>query len=150
MARIRRFQAADVDEVLEVWYAASLVGHPFLSEAFLADERLRLAEQWLPGSETFVAERAGRVVGFVSVVDDEVGGLFVEPTWHRQGIGRQLLDHVRSSRGELTVRVFEANGGARRFYEHYGFELVRRGISDVEGQPELSMRLVAGRDPTTP
>lgn len=143
MPRIRPYADADDDDVLDVWYAASLVGHPFLSSDFLGAERQRLAEQYLPASETFVFEEAGHVVGFVAMIGREVGGLFVAPDWQSQGVGRQLLDHVRSSRPVLEVNVFEANTRARRFYEAYGFVVVGRQISEVAGEPELHLLLPA-------
>lgn len=147
MPPVRPFADADVDDVLDVWYAASLVGHPFLSDDFLGAERQRLAEQWLPASKTFVFEGAERVVGFVAMIGREVGGLFVAPDWQGQGVGRQLLDHVRSSRPVLEVNVFEANARARRFYEAYGFVVVRRHISEVAGEPELHLVLPADSGP---
>lgn len=145
MAIIRPYADTDLDDVLEVWYAASLVGHPFLSDDFLVAERQRLATQWLPASETFVLEEDGRVVGFISMVGHEVGGLFVAPDRQGQGVGRRLLDHVRSSRPVLELSVFEANTRARGFYETYGFVVVGRQTSDAEGQPELHLRLADER-----
>lgn len=139
---LRPLADADVEPVLDVWERASRVGHPFLSDAFLAEERRRLAEQWLPASETVVADDDGTVVGFVSLVGDEVGGLFVDPDRHRQGIGRRLLAHAVIGRDRLELGVFEANVGARRFYAALGFAEV--GPSDdapVEGNVEVRMRL---------
>jgi putative acetyltransferase len=141
VAHVRPYTDADLGGVLDVWYRASLVGHAFLSAEFLADERQMVAEVFLPNSRSFVAEEDGRVVGYVALRDDEVGGLFVDPDRHRQGLGRQLLDHVRTSRPIHRVTVFEANTGARAFYEAYGFRVVDRVISEIEDQPELHMRL---------
>lgn len=143
MSIIRPYADADLDDVLEVWHAASLVGHPFLSDDFLEAERQRLANQWLPASETFVFEEGGHVGGFISMVGHEVGGLFVAPDRQGQGVGRRLLDHVRSSRPVLELNVFEANARALGFYEAYGFVVVGRQVSDVEEQPELRLRLAA-------
>ena len=56
------------------------------------------------------------MVGFISLLGDEVGGLFVAPTWHRQGIARALVDHARASRDHLELEVFEANEIGRAFW----------------------------------
>ncbi len=140
MPTIRPYEDRDLEAVLDVWYRASKVGHSFLSDAFLVEERERLAQLWLPASETYVAESDSTVVGFASLVGDEVGGLFVDPDHHRQGVGRALLDHARQHRGTLEVAVFEENHLARAFYTAYGFEVVGRRTSDVEERPELLMR----------
>lgn len=145
---LRPLGDGDVEAVLDVWERASRVGHPFLSDAFLAEERGRLVDRWLPASETVVAADDGAVVGFVSLVGDEVGGLFVDPDRHRQGIGRRLLAHAVIGRDRLELGVFEHNVGARRFYAALGF--VEVGPSDdepVEGHVEVRMRL---ERPTSP
>lgn len=95
----------------------------------------------MPQSETFVYETDGRLVGFLSLVGNEVGGLFVDPGHQRRGIGQSLMDHARDSRPFLELDVFEANEAARRFYTAYGFELVDRHIHEASGQPELRLRL---------
>ena len=140
---IRRFEMADLDDALDAWEAATRVAHDFLTDRFFAEERRRLAKEWLPGSETYVHEADGRVVGFLTVGETEVFGLFVSPDWQRRGIGRQLLDHVRATRPRLELDVFEQNHAARAFYEAYGFRLVDRHVSDVEDQPELRLRFDA-------
>lgn len=140
---LRPFADTDLDAALDVWDRASQVGHPFLSDEFLAEERVRLAEEWLPGSDTVVAEDDGRVVGFVSMAGDEVGGLFVDPDRHRQGIGRRLLAHAVIGRERLELGVFEANAGARRFYAAMGFR-EDGSAESVEGHVEVRMRLDRG------
>lgn len=138
---IRPFTNADHDDVIAVWRRASRQAHPFLDEEFLAREQREISERWLPLSETTVYETNGRVVGFVSVVGAEVGGLFVDPDYQSMGIGRSLLDHVLFSRSSLELDVFEANTIGRRFYDTYGFEVVGRSVHEDTGQPQLRLRL---------
>ncbi|HEX6221112.1 MAG TPA: GNAT family N-acetyltransferase, partial [Acidimicrobiia bacterium] len=95
---IRAYTSRDTDDLVDVWYRASLVAHPFLSESFLEEERSEIVQRWLPNAETAVYEVDGRVVGFISLVGNEVGGIFVDPARQGQGIGRALMDHARRSR----------------------------------------------------
>lgn len=138
---IRPFVDEDLAELLDVWYRASLISHSFLSEEFFETERELIAAEWLPHSETTVYELDGRVVGFLSLVGNEVGGIFVDPDYQRRGIGRALMDGARKAREFLELDVFEANGTARRFYQAYGFELRDRHINPDTGYPELRLRL---------
>lgn len=138
---IRPYVASDVDQVIDVWYRASLIAHPFLSRDFLEAERIQIIEEWLPITETTVYELDGRVVGSISLMGNEVGGFFVDPDHQGQGIGRALMDHVRDTRPYLELDVFEANSIGRRFYETYGFRFVDRHINEASGQPELRLRL---------
>ena len=41
---IRPYTADDLDELLDVWYQASLIAHSFLSEEFLTAERQQVAD----------------------------------------------------------------------------------------------------------
>lgn len=138
---IRSFVEQDLGELLDVWYQASLTAHPFLSQEFLAAERSEIAKDWIPQSETTVYESDGRVVGFLSLIDNEVGAVFVEPDFQGRGIGRSLMDRARESRPYLELDVFEANAIGRRFYDSYGFELVSRHIDEASGHVALRLRL---------
>jgi len=138
---LRPHTADDVSAILDVWYRASLIAHPFLSEEFLASERREIEAEWLPIAETTVCEIDGRVVGFLSLVGDEVGAIFVDPRHQRRGAGRALMDHARTVRNELEVAVFEENAIGRSFYDGYGFEFVERRTNEETGHPELRLRL---------
>lgn len=138
---IRPFEKDDLPALLDAWYRASLTAHPFLSDEFLAAERHQMTHKWLPMSETQVYVADERVVGFLSLVDNEVGGLFVDPEYQGRGIGRALMDAARDSRPYLELTVFEANSQGRGFYDAYGFEVVERIADGVEGHPELRLRL---------
>lgn len=118
---IRKFQAEDLDLVLDVWYEASLVAHWFLTAEFLQEERVKLKEFFLPQSETWVYELDGAVLGFLSLVGNEVGGLFVRPSAQRQGIGKALMDKAASLHPVLVLDVVEKNGVGRPFYTKFGF-----------------------------
>ncbi|MDH3681675.1 MAG: GNAT family N-acetyltransferase [Acidimicrobiia bacterium] len=138
---IRPYTTDDLDRALDVWYRASLIAHPFLTEEFLAAEREEIADRWMPIAETFVFELDGRVVGFVSLIGNEVGAIFVDPDLHGSGIGRALMDQARASRPFLELDVFEANEIGRRFYDAYGFRLTGRHVHEPTGQTELRLRL---------
>ena len=142
---IRPYTEEDLGELLDVWYWASLIAHSFLTEEFFDQERRQIAKHWLPVADTMVYETDGRVVGFLAMIGNEVGAIFVDPHYQGRGIGRALLDAVRDSHPFLELDVFEANFGGRRFYEVYGFEFVDRPISEATGHPELSLRLERSR-----
>ncbi len=138
---IRSYDADDLAELLNVWYDASQIAHPFLTRDFLDQERRNVIQKYLPIAETWVFEEEGRVVGFIALIGSEVGGIFVTPRRHGQGIGRALMDHARASRHHLDVEVFEANEIGRAFYDAYGFEVVGAGVHEETGEPVLRLRL---------
>ena len=137
---IRPWEPNDVDSILEAWYTASKVGHPFLTEEFFHAEMERIRDLHLPNSDTCVLEVDGRVVGFLSLLGNEVGGLFVHAASHGMGYGRALMDHARDLRGTLELAVFEENEVGRRFYRRYGFREVGRSVHEETGRAEIRMR----------
>lgn len=141
---IREYQARDLNDLLEVWYRASLIAHPFLDESFLSQERNNIAAVYMPMAETWVYVSEGHVVGFIALIGDEVGALFVDPAVQGQGIGRALMDYASALRPALELDVFEANRIGRRFYDRYGFELVRAHVHEQTGHPMLRLRLRDG------
>lgn len=142
---IRPYVEGDLDALLDVWYRASVIAHSFLSEEFFESERGAIAEQWLPMAETLVYEADGHVVGFLALVGNEVGGIFVDPDLQGQGIGRALMDRARDMRPFLELDVFEDNSIGRGFYDAYGFEFVDRHVNEATGFPEVRLRLEARR-----
>lgn len=142
---IRVYTDDDLGAVLDIWYRASVIAHSFLNEAFFDTERRQIAEEWLPASETSVLELDGRVLGFVSVADNEVGGLFVDPAYQGQGVGRSLMDSVTARRSYVELEVFEANTIGRGFYAAYGFQDVGKGTEPATGLPVIRLRF----DPST-
>ena len=140
---IRPYGPNDLGAVLDVWDAASRIAHPFFDEAFFDGERREIAEVHLPSAETWVYDVGGIVAGFVALVGDEVGGLFVDPEQHRQGIGRALMDHACALRDVLYLDVFEENRLGRAFYDRYGFEVVGEHVHEETGRRQLRMLLDA-------
>lgn len=138
---IRQYDPKDRDALLVVWAESAAVAHPFWTPAMFEQERRDIAEKFLPVAETFVFERNGAVVGFISLLGSEVGGIFVDPQYHGKGIGTALMDWARASRDHLELEVFEANEVGRGFYVAYGFGVVGERVDEATGQRVLRMRL---------
>ncbi len=62
---IREYDTGDLAELLEVWYAAAQIAHPFWTRDLFEEERRDISQKFLPIAETWVVEREGRVVGFI-------------------------------------------------------------------------------------
>ena len=140
---IRKYRQTDLNDVLDAWYSASKIAHPFLNEDFLTREREMIATVYLPSpeSETWVYEDAEKVVGFISILGNEIGGLFVHATHQRKGIGRKLMDFAVERTGSLTLEVFEENDIGRSFYEKYGFVKIGEVMDKEIGHNQFKMAL---------
>jgi GNAT superfamily N-acetyltransferase len=69
-----------------------------LMKAFLTLEQTAQNEGLFDG-DVVVAELDGQVCGFAAHADSELTWLYVDPAYHRQGIGRRLLQHVVAACG---------------------------------------------------
>jgi len=138
---IREYRPEDRDELMQVWEEATALAHPFLDAEFVATVRHDIANVYLPITENWVWESENRVVGFISLIENEIGGLFVSPAHHRQGIGHALLVQARKNHETLEVEVFKANPIGRAFYEKSGFELSEESIHEATGEKVLRLTL---------
>lgn len=136
---IRKYRATDREAIIEVWYSASLVATPFLSDEFLEQERENIRAIWLSKAETWVFEADSKLIGFLSLIGNEVGAIFVHPDSHGHGIGRALMDHAVSLRDILYLDVFEKNEIGRRFYERYGFQFEREHVHEQTEHAQLRL-----------
>ena len=137
---IRRYRDNDLEAMLTAWENASRLAHPFMSDAFFIQERKNIPELYLPNAKTWVALYDGRVAGFIALIGNEVGGLFVEPSLHGQGLGKALMDKARSLHDVLDVEVFKDNAIGRAFYARYGFQFQQEKIFEPIGDTLLRLR----------
>ena len=121
----------DLKKLSGIWLDASLLAHPFIGRQRLQDQRTLIEEQYLPNAETWVACDDDQPCGFISLLDTFIGGLFVSPDRQGHGIGRRLVAHALSLKGELELEVYTDNRQAVAFYAGLGFqELSRRPLDD--------------------
>lgn len=139
---IRPFNlASDTKTLSAIWLDASLIAHPFIGRQRLLEQRLLIEDKYLPNSETWVACQGNKSLGFISLLDNFVGGIFVEPGQQGKGVGRQLISYVLERKGELSLEVYTQNEQAVRFYTSLGFREVSRRPYDDEGMPFENARL---------
>lgn len=93
----------------------------------------------LPRQQVTVAEAGEQIVGFIAVSGGWVEQLYLDPAWTGLGIGSQLLTQATAGLPSLKLHCFQANSGARRFYERHGFraEAFGDGTTNEEGLPDI-------------
>ncbi|POZ61358.1 GNAT family N-acetyltransferase [Chromobacterium alticapitis] len=101
--------------------------------------RAWFAEALLPSAQVWLAERNGEVAGFAACSEQDgarwLDQLYVAAPHQGAGIGRALLAQALSGQAQACrLHVFQANAGARRFYEAHGFQLL--GLGDGHDNEE--------------
>ena len=138
---IRKHQETDLETILDVWHQSSTLAHPFLDEAFVEKATKAMREMYIPNSETWVYEEDGIIIGFIGMMGNEIGGLFVLPDHHSKGIGKQLVDFISELHEELEVEVFKENKIGRAFYNKYGFQVIKEDLHEESGQEIIRMKI---------
>ena len=143
--KVREYHEADLKDVMAAWEAASAQAHPFLPPEFIDEVREAIPSMYLPNAETWVTELEGNVVGFISLLGNEVGALFVGPEHQGKGFGLQLMNKALDLKGELEVEVFSFNSIGCDFYRKYGFVTMEEKIHDQTGFGLIRMRKASAR-----
>ncbi|MFT6582545.1 MAG: putative acetyltransferase [Alphaproteobacteria bacterium] len=137
---IRQYRDSDLNGVLSAWESASKIAHPFLTPEFMDSERHNIPNMYLPNADTWVADLDGAIIGFIALIGDEVGAIFVDPVHQGAGVGRSLMDKACDLCGDLELGVFEANSIGRGFYEHYGFKFVNEVFHEASGHNIFNLK----------
>jgi len=139
---IRKHKKQHLDQIINVWYQSSTLAHPFLSPSFVAKVKSDMTNIYIPNSETWVYEVDHTIVGFISMLDNEIAGLFVLPNNHSQGIGTTLVDFIKKEHSDLEVEVFEKNRIGKAFYDKYGFKVIKKYNHEESGHDVLRLKLI--------
>ena len=140
MTIIRQYKETDLEAVLSSWKNTQKIAHPFLPKDFQAQEEINIQELYIPNAETWVAEENNIVVGFIALIGNEIGGLFLQPTHHGKKLGKMMVDKAQDLHGDLVVDVFKKNLIGNNFYSKYGFKLVEEKVHEQTGEKVLRLK----------
>lgn len=120
---IRQATNTDFPELADIYHDASLLAHPFIDPEFIANDKHRVRDEYLPLNQSYVYEINGHILGFISMTQSHINGLFVKVDSQRQGIGSSLINHVKERHKQLELLCFTDNYQAQRFYFSQLFEV---------------------------
>lgn len=138
---IRKYEKKDLDTILTIWLDASIIAHDFIAQSYWEGKVGDMRNTYIPASDTFVYidEQSGKVEGFISLVDNYIAAVFVEPSKQGKGIGKQLISCVKQLYDELSLGVYSENLNSVAFYEKQGFVVVEEKEEEDTKHFELVM-----------
>ncbi len=113
---IRVYQTSDLDSIIGIWHSASVQAHDFVDPLFWEERQHDMRELYIPNSETYVLEQGEELIGFLSLVDEKLAALFIDPAKQQRGHGQALLDFAKTIRDQLELNVYKQNSSAVSFY----------------------------------
>ena len=136
---LRPYAADDEDAAIELWRRTWAHHFPHIDfNARVEWWRERWLQELVPVAHVVVAERAGALVGFVTVDPATLylDQLVVAPEHWGSGVSDALLDEAkRLSPKGLDLMVNKENARAIRFYEKHGFVYAGEDKNPVSGNP---------------
>lgn len=90
-------------------------------------------------SETYVFESVSEIIGFYSLYENTLAGIFVKPNFQGKGTGKQLMAHAKEQRTQLVMSVYKENKASYKFYQSQGFIVVSKQADEHTGHQEYSM-----------
>lgn len=137
MIMIRKFKPEDLDKVMNIWLTINIQAHDFISKDYWINH-FEMVQEILPTAEVYVYEE-GELKGFIGVTDGYIAGLFVLATEQSKGIGKQLLDFVKTQYNQLILAVYEKNIRAICFYQKQDFVMTHTSVEAATNEVELHM-----------
>ena len=135
---IRELRKTDIKRFAEIWLNANLQAHSFISPQYWMGN-FDLVKAMLPQAEVYVYEDARNIQGFVGLNGEQIEGIFVSGEMQSRGIGKRLLDFVKTKKTELRLNVYQKNMRAIRFYQREGFKILREGMDEATGEKDYEM-----------
>ncbi len=132
---IRQAGPQDVDGIAAV-FTRSFATLDFLPALHTPEQNHAfLGGRVLAEQEVWIAEREGRILGFIALDGDICTFLYVDPEEHGRGVGSALFAEAQRSRPEgFRFWVFQQNENARGFYEKRGCTVLE--LTDGSGNEE--------------
>jgi putative acetyltransferase len=136
---IRSYRKTDLEEMVRIWYESSVTAHSFVPVSFWTSQKSAMKETYLPLAENFVFEENGKLAGFISLVGERICALFIAPEMQGRGIGSALLEHAKTLRGRLSLKVYRENKRAFCFYKKCGFMATGEEVDEYTGCVQVLM-----------
>lgn len=135
---IREFQRADLPGLKALVHRTIATCYPghygleavrFFLDYHNEEAILRDAEK----GRTMVLDKAGRILGTGTLVDDEIKRVFVDPTFQKQGFGRRImqqLEEAAARQGVAAVKL-DASLPSKAFYDRLSYVTVEPAFLPV-------------------
>lgn len=135
---IRRLQKADTKQVMEIWLNGNKEAHPFVPKEYW-ESNFEMVQDQLLQAEVFVYDLYGEIQGFIGIVDNYIAGIFVDKKYRSLGVGKKLLDYVKSNYYSLSLEVYKKNNRAVAFYCREGFSVLSAELDEATGEIKYTM-----------
>jgi ribosomal protein S18 acetylase RimI-like enzyme len=144
--RIRKFRASDANRVAEIirrcLLEVNIKDYPkkvidSMCDYFSPQNLIELAKR----RDIYVLVQSGKILGTGSLRENNVRSVYVDPDFHKMGMGRCLMKHLENlvkKNGYKTIELF-SSVTAFKFYRNLGYKKIST-YQDMDTGKSILMR----------
>lgn len=135
---IEEMRKDHLDSVMKLWLETNIKVHYFIPESYWKCH-FESVKNMIREAEVYICkeENSREILGFIGLTGSYIGGIFVRDTAQCQGIGHELIEHVKSKKDSLSLQVYRKNTRAISFYLREGFQMKEKRKDEETGEEEL-------------
>lgn len=136
---IRKYEEKDLDIIMKIWQEENINAHNFISKKYW-ENNYEYVKSILPKAEILVYTINENIVGFIGLNDNYIEGIFIKKDFQGKGIGTELLKYLMKEKEKLSLRVYEKNSKAIKFYTNNSFKIKTKELDKNTGEYEYLMK----------
>lgn len=118
-----------LNQVMNIWLSSNLEAHSFIDPNYWKSQ-LPAVKDAIKAAEVYCFNDPD-VIAFIGLDHNYIAGLFVDKNYRNQGIGKKLLDFVKTNHNHLHLDAYTKNQGAINFYQRNGFSIISQTDDEV-------------------
>lgn len=140
MAVIQKMSNEQRYEILELWLRCMAAANPFFESNFWQKNYEDVKARYLTGCKNYVYIDGGRILAFICVTDNNfINGLFVDPDYRGNGIGRKLVRYIKEQYNTLRMNIYAKSRKMLNFASSEGFLINGALYQDESGQVKYTL-----------
>lgn len=135
---IRKFEAKDIERVMEIWLEANIDAHDFISKDYWRSQFQSVQDQIL-NADIYIYELDNEIKGFAGMTGNYLAGIFVDKKCRSAGIGKNLLNYIKKNYPAFSLNVYRKNRRAIEFYLREGMSVASEEVDDNTMEADYKM-----------
>lgn len=128
-----------IEKISNIWLNSNLDAHDFIKREYWIGN-LDKVKKMFSDSTIYVYYADNQIVGFAGLYEQYIAGIFITDNYRNKGIGKLLLERLKSDYNGLSLHVYEKNEGAIRFYTKNQFEIQSKEFEAETQEYEYLMK----------